>query len=59
VANLSELLDLTSTVHFVPPHRKFAENLGWAISTGPESEYHEITDLKGSSIAISRIGRLS
>jgi hypothetical protein len=56
--NPSELLDHTSKVHFVPFRWKSAD-LGWAISTGPESKYNGISDLKGSSIAISRIGRLS
>jgi hypothetical protein len=32
-------------------------NIGWAISTGPESKYNGIPDLKGSAIGISRIGR--
>jgi hypothetical protein len=32
-------------------------NLGWAISTGPDSKYNDISDLRGSSIAVSRIGR--
>lgn len=32
-------------------------NQGWAISTGPESKYDSIPDLKGSPIGISRIGR--
>lgn len=32
-------------------------DVGWAISTGPESKYNAISDLKGSSIGISRIGR--
>jgi ABC-type nitrate/sulfonate/bicarbonate transport system substrate-binding protein len=31
-------------------------DIGWAISTGPESQYEQIPDLKGSSIAVSRIG---
>lgn len=30
---------------------------GWAISTGPDSKYNGISDLKGSSIGVSRIGR--
>jgi len=32
-------------------------DVGWAISTGPESKYNGIPDLKGSAIGISRIGR--
>jgi ABC-type nitrate/sulfonate/bicarbonate transport system substrate-binding protein len=31
--------------------------LRWAISTGPESRYNSIKDLKNSAIGISRIGR--
>lgn len=41
-------------------HRGFTPLIyyvGWAISTGPESKYQSIPDLKGSSIGISRIGR--
>jgi hypothetical protein len=34
-------------------------NSGWAISTGPESKYNGISDLKGSAIGVSRIGRWS
>ena len=29
---------------------------GWAVSTGPESQCYGIPDLKGTSIAVSRIG---
>jgi hypothetical protein len=32
-------------------------NSGWAISTGPESKYHGISDLCNSVIGVSRIGR--
>ena len=32
-------------------------DLGWAISTGPDSRSHGISDLRDSVIGISRIGR--
>jgi hypothetical protein len=43
-----------SPLRTAPPQFSY---LGWAISTGPESKYNGISDLKASSIGISRIGR--
>jgi hypothetical protein len=56
VVNLFALSDHMSKVHFVLMYIDNV-NIGWAISTGPNSKYNSIQDLKSSSIAISRIGR--
>jgi len=37
--------------------KQVSHSEGWAISAGPGSRYNEISDLKGSTLAISRIGR--